>query len=314
MMICQRASIWDTVQADSHREHLTKNRRYPRDQKYGSLTRFPRCTKRKTVVDATEEERERQRGEKSRKEERQRRPKESAGARDREHAKEEESAAFTRIPADPSKSPLRSARLTLRRASLQVGHATTHRSTLGRTLPSPLLVSSLSPFPPSYYHHHHRCRPPPSSSSAQRSAGPRAPSPSPPTGFLGPLASPHRPPSTPWSRRQLQTSPPRTPSSFPPSSFSHLFHHVFLLPAGTHGSPTFALLAQVWWAQVYTQVHAHTNRRGSWLAVVGVGYIRAMPRIGSLEAPHTWGVACGASGPRKKTCVLLARKIQDWGG
>jgi len=150
-LLSRSASIWDTVQADSHREHLTKNRRYPHDQKYGSLTRFPRCTKREAVVGAREEERERERGEESRKEERQRRPKESADARDREHAKEEESAAFTRIPADPSKPPLRSARLTLRRASLQVGHATTHRSTLGRTLPSPLLllVSSLSPFPPS---------------------------------------------------------------------------------------------------------------------------------------------------------------------
>lgn len=70
---------------------------------------------------------------------------ENAGARDREHAKEEESA-FTRIPVDPSRPPLWSARLTLRRASLQIGHATTHRSTLSRTLSSPLprLVFSVS--------------------------------------------------------------------------------------------------------------------------------------------------------------------------
>lgn len=69
---------------------------------------------------------------------------ENAGARDREHAKEEESA-FTRIPIDPSRPPLWSARLTLRRASLQVGHATTHRSTLSRTLSLRLSRASSSP-------------------------------------------------------------------------------------------------------------------------------------------------------------------------
>lgn len=79
-----------------------------------------------------------------------------ASARDHEHANEE--SAFTRIPADPSRPPLRSARLTLRRASLQVGHAMRHRSTLGRTLPSPLrrLVSSSLSLPTFYYYHHHQ--------------------------------------------------------------------------------------------------------------------------------------------------------------
>lgn len=171
---------------------------------------------------------------------------ENADARDREHAKEEESA-FTRIPVDPSRPPLWSARLTLRRASLQIGHATTHRSTLSRTLSSPLprLVFSVSlfPFPPSttttttttivYHHrrHHHR------RSGYGRA---RAPSPLPPSGFFGPLAPPLRHSKTPQSRRQLLTSPPRTPSplsNFPPSSFSHLLH-LFVLPRRAPSSPS----------------------------------------------------------------------------
>lgn len=78
-----------------------------------------------------------------------------------------EEAAFTRIPADLSRPPLRSARLTLRRASLQVGHATTHRSTLGMSLSLPLAHLRASPFPPSTtttghvarYRHYHRRAP-----------------------------------------------------------------------------------------------------------------------------------------------------------
>lgn len=90
--------------------------------------------------------------------------------RERAHAlnnTRKEEAAFTRIPADLSRPPLRSARLTLRRASLQVGHATTHRSTLGMSLSLPLLHLRASPFPPSTtttghvarYRHYHRRAP-----------------------------------------------------------------------------------------------------------------------------------------------------------
>lgn len=91
--------------------------------------------------------------------------------RERAHAlnnTRKEEAAFTRIPADLSRPPLRSARLTLRRASLQVGHATTHRSTLGMSLSLPLLPHlRASPFPPSTtttghvarYRHYHRRAP-----------------------------------------------------------------------------------------------------------------------------------------------------------
>lgn len=90
--------------------------------------------------------------------------------RERAHAlnnTRKEEAAFTRIPTDLSRPPLRSARLTLRRASLQVGHATTHRSTLGMSLSLPLLHLRASPFPPSTtttghvarYRHYHRRAP-----------------------------------------------------------------------------------------------------------------------------------------------------------
>lgn len=73
-----------------------------------------------------------------------------------------------------------------------------------------------------------------------------------------PLSTASAPLSAPWSRRQLQTSPPRTPSSFPPSSFLHLLRRLFLLPRGTHGSPTFALLTQV--ERRYTHTHTYPRR------------------------------------------------------
>lgn len=85
--------------------------------------------------------------------------------------------------------------------------------------------------------------PPSSSSSAQRARHGRAPSPSPPLGFLGPLT-----PLPPFSKRreaedssQPSRLPPRTPSppsSFPPSSFSHLLHRLSVLPRGSFSSPT----------------------------------------------------------------------------
>lgn len=95
------------------------------------------------------------------------------------------------------------------------------------TLPPPLLPPSSSS----------------SSSSAQRARHGRAPSPSPPLGFLGPLT-----PLLPFSKRreaedssQPSRLPPRTPSppsSFPPSSFSHLLHRLSVLPRGSFSSPT----------------------------------------------------------------------------
>ena len=106
-----RIHIWSTLWKVK-RSHTLKN--------INTLT--PWYTKRREKLKSTRDRKDWQRL-----------PKENTSARNREHTKEEESA-FTRIPVDPSRSPLWSARLTLRRASLQVGHATTHRSTLSRTL------------------------------------------------------------------------------------------------------------------------------------------------------------------------------------
>lgn len=161
-----------------------------------------------------------------------------------------EEAAFTRIPADLSRPPLRSARLTLRRASLQVGHATTHRSTLGMSLSLRLAHLRASPFPPSttttghvarYRHYHRRApeSPPPECHSTFSFAAVRLPRlsrhPSPPEDNSPGLSLSLSLSSPSLLAASLAMPLPclttRLPSSFASSNFSSFFvdHSVSLL-------------------------------------------------------------------------------------